>query len=230
MDHEKIAALVPALNEEKTLGSLIPEIQRWLPHVIVVDDGSTDQTAEVSKKNGAHVIVHPKNLGKGMALRSGFQYLLEKDFEGCVILDGDGQHSPQDLPSFITAVQDPKVGVVVGNRMGETATMPFVRRLTNRFMSFALSRLLQEEIPDTQCGFKFVRSDLLRVLELKASKYEIESEVLIEAKRRGFRIVSVPVHTIYGDQKSSIHPLRDTYLFLRLLYARRRHLRYEKRS
>jgi len=230
MNGPKIVALIPAFNEAKTLGSLIPEIQRWLPDVIVVDDGSTDQTSEIAKKNGAHVIAHPKNFGKGMALRSGFRTLLEKGYDGCVIVDGDGQHSPQDLPSFLNAAKDPQVGVIVGNRMRETSSMPFIRRLTNRFMSFVLSRLLQSDIPDTQCGFKFIRSDLLRVLELKASKYEIESEVLIEAKRHGFRIVSVPIRTIYKDEKSSIQPLRDTCLFLRLLTVRRKDLRHEKKE
>ena len=230
MNDLKIVALIPALNEAKTLGSLILEIQRWLPDVIVVDDGSTDQTSEISIESGAHVISHSKNCGKGMALRSGFLYLLEKGYGGCVVIDGDGQHSPQDLPVFLNAAKDPQVGVIVGNRMGETSSMPFIRRLTNRLMSFILSRLLQEEIPDTQCGFKFIRSDLLRVLDLKASKYEIESEMLIEAKRHGFRIVSVPVRTIYRDWKSSIQPLRDTYLFLKLLTVRRKDLRHEKKG
>ena len=217
MNHRKIAVLIPALNEAKNLGSLISEIQKQTPDVIVVDDGSTDGTAEVSKGAGAHLLRHPTNFGKGMALRTGFQYLLEKGYEGCLILDGDGQHSPQDIPSFLRESLVPEVGVVIGNRMQETATMPLIRIWTNRLMSLIVSKLLKEDIPDSQCGFRYIRSEVLRVSDLSASRYDIDSEILIEAKRHGFRIVSVPIQTIYRDQKSGIRPLRDTYFFLKLL-------------
>ncbi len=222
---QKVVALIPAFNEGKNLTLLIPEIQRWVKDVIVVDDGSTDDTAEVARKNGALLLHHPKNRGKGAALRTGFHYLLAKGYEGCVILDGDGQHSPQDIPSFLKSGSDPKVGVVLGNRMQETSTMPALRRFTNTFMSSLLSKFLKEEMPDTQCGFRYIRADLLRNLDLHASRYDIDSEILIEAKRHGFRIASVPVQTIYRSEKSGIHPLRDTYFFLRLLFKKRKSFR-----
>ena len=222
---KKIAALVPALNESKNLASLIPAIQKWVRDVIVIDDGSTDDTAEVARRAGASVLHHPNNRGKGASLRTGFHYVLDKGYEGCLILDGDGQHSPEDIPAFLEHTSDPTVGVLIGNRMEETLTMPRLRRWTNAFMSFLLSCFLHENIPDTQCGFRYIRTEVLRVSHLKTSRYAIDSEILIEARSHGFRILSVPVRTIYRNQKSGIRPLRDTYFFLKLLFEKRKSLR-----
>lgn len=221
MNPKRIAALIPALNEGEHLKELIPQVKKYIPDVIVVDDGSSDNTSEVAIQAGAHLLRHPKNRGKGEALRTGFHYLLGHGFEGCLILDGDGQHHPEDIPSFLSFVDHPEVGVVVGDRMGEPLPMPFVRRWTNRLMSFILSKLLGEKIPDTQCGFRYFQVELLRRADFMSSRYAIESELLIEAKRHGFKIRSVPVRTIYKDQKSGIRPIRDTYYFLRLLFRKR---------
>ena len=221
----KVVALIPAYNESKNLSSLIPAVQKWIRDVVVIDDGSTDPTAEVARSAGASVLHHPENRGKGAALQTGFRYLSDKGYEGCLILDGDGQHSPEDIPVFLESRADPRIGVVIGNRMQETSTMPRLRRWTNAFMSFVLSRFLREEIPDTQCGFRYIRAELLRLSDLNASRYAIDSEILIEAKRHGFRIKSVPVRTIYRDQKSGIRPLRDTYFFLKLLLEKRKSFR-----
>ena len=229
MDLQSVAVVIPALNEAKNLSTLIPQVQKWVRNVIVVDDGSTDDTAEVSRNLGAQLLSHPENRGKGAALRTGFQYLLEKGYEGCIVLDGDGQHSPEDIPSFLKAASDPHIGLVVGNRMHETTTMPFLRRWTNRLMSFLLSSFLHEEIPDTQCGFRYIRSDLLRAVDLDAYRYDIDSELLIEARRLGFGILSIPVQTIYRDHKSGIRPLRDTFFFLKLLFKKRNTFRHERR-
>ncbi len=220
--------LVPAFNESKSLGSLIPEIRRYLPEVLVIDDGSTDESARVAARAGASVLRHSKNSGKGAALQTGFQYVLEKGYEGCLVIDGDGQHSPKDIPLFLKAAEETSAAMVIGNRMGDVRYMPIVRRLTNRLMSSVLSYLLKENIPDTQCGYRYIRSNLLKTIELQSLRYDIESELSIEARRNGFHITSVPIQTIYSNEKSGIHPFRDTLRFLKLLYVKRDCFRHGK--
>ena len=107
--------------------------------------------------------------------------------------------------------------MIIGNRMSDARNMPFVRILTNRLMSWFLSLVTRQNIPDTQCGFRLVKRELLEKVNLVTSKYEMESEMLIKASRRGFKIKSVLVKTIYGDQKSQINPLVDTFRFVRLM-------------
>ena len=161
----KIIALIPGFNVAGQIGPLIRQIRAYVPEVVVVDDGSTDATGEEAKQAGATVLRHPKNLGKGKALKSGFHYVLKQRGDGCLILDGDGQHSPEDIPTFLRAASG-GADVILGNRMERTEQMPLIRRWTNRFMSYLISRLLSEKIPDSQCGFRFIRSEVLSKLNL----------------------------------------------------------------
>ena len=212
----KIIALIPGFNVAGLIGPLVRQVRPYVPEVVVVDDGSRDGTGEEAKRSGATVLRHPKNLGKGKALQTGFQYVLKQETEGCLILDGDGQHSPEDIPTFLKAASD-GADIILGKRMERPEQMPFIRRWTNRFMSYLISKLLGEDIPDSQCGFRFIRFEVLSKLNLEASKFEIDSEILIEAHRRHFRIVSVPIQTLYHGEKSSIRPLRDTWRFVRFI-------------
>jgi len=217
----QIIVLIPAYNEEKHLRKLLTEIQEHITDIVVINDGSHDRTCEIAEQSGVHLLQHPKNLGKGVALRTGFQYILEKEYDGCVVLDGDAQHSPQDLPTFLKVAQDPRVGVVIGNRMDDATSMPLIRRWTNWIMSSILSKCIGQSVPDTQCGYRYIRSDVLKVIDLSSKRYAIDSEILIEANRHGFQITSVPIRTIYRNQKSGIQPFRDTYYFFKLLFEKR---------
>ena len=132
-------------------------------------------------------------------------------------MDGDGQHSTDDIKLFIQKAESSNCGIVIGNRMTMTKEMPAVRIMTNRFMSWSISLIIKQDVADTQCGFRLVKKEVLQKINLTTSKYETESEVLIKAARLGFKIESIPVKTIYSGQKSQINPFVDTLRFLRYM-------------
>lgn len=213
----KIYALIPSYNAQKTIAAVITTIKKMNIPVIVVDDGSCDDTEGAAKLAGAIVLKHRKNEGKGAALRNGFNYLTSNtDFDAVITLDSDGQHDPASIPDFLNkASQDEKIGVVVGNRMHNTADMPWIRIITNRFMSWAISRVCRQKIADTQCGYRLVKRPVLQNIKLLTSNFEIESETLIRASRLGYRIESVPIQSIYSKKVSSkINPFIDTLRFI----------------
>ena len=213
----KIYAVIPSYNAQNTIVAIIEKLKQIDITPIVVDDGSKDNTEEVSRQAGAIVLRHRKNEGKGVALRNGFRYILAAvDCDAVVTLDSDGQHDPDAIPQFIEkAYSDECIGVVVGNRMERAEGMPLIRVLTNKFMSWAISQICKEYIPDTQCGFRLVKRAVLKNIKLMTSNFEIESETLIRARRLGYSIASIPIKTIYSKRISSkINPFIDTLRFL----------------
>ncbi|HZE58677.1 MAG TPA: glycosyltransferase family 2 protein, partial [Chthoniobacterales bacterium] len=141
-----------------------------------------------------------------------------------VILDGDGQHLPEEIDLFLATASTSGAKVLVGTRMNDVRDMPFVRRVVNRYMSRKISRVCGQEIPDTQCGFRMVHRDIIPDLLGGTERFDYETEMLILASRAGCRIASVPISTVYSDEVSSIHPVRDTLRFFKLMR------RYKKRS
>ncbi|MGA2774805.1 MAG: glycosyltransferase family 2 protein [Candidatus Omnitrophota bacterium] len=214
----KACVVIPAYNEEKTISALIDKIRKQGLDVVIIDDGSTDNTAKIAQDKGAVLIHNEKNQGKGAALIKGFNYVLDKGFDAVICMDGDGQHLPEDIPSFIQAAENSSSGLFVGNRMTNLKGMPFVRMLTNRFMSWLISLVAKQKIYDTQCGFRLIKSDVLKKVSLKASKFEIESELLIQASRFGFKIESLPIKTVYAGEKSQINPFLDTLRFINFIF------------
>lgn len=216
----KICAIIPTYNEAKAIGDLVKKIKQLGYNILVIDDGSHDRTADIAKNAGAEVIVNPANCGKGFSLRQGFQYALNNNFEAVAIMDGDGQHDPDDLRYFLEKAKENNSGIIIGNRMLNPKNMPLIRRLTNRLMSWVVSCLSGQKIPDSQCGFRLIKSEVLRNIKLFSCRYEIESEMLIAAGKAGYKIVSIPVKSIYQDELSYINPLIDTIRFLRLILKR----------
>ena len=214
---EKVAALIPAYREAAHIAEVVRRVRAQLAHVLVVDDGSPDDTAERARQAGAEVIVHAQNAGKGAAIKTGFKVLLERGFDYVLILDGDGQHLPEEIERFLSAASTTPCGMLVGNRMHKTDGMPLVRLLTNRYMSCLISWLCRQPIPDTQCGFRMIHRDVIPSLYCESNAYDYETEMLFIASQKGHRIGNVPVTTVYGSETSKIHPLRDGLRFARLM-------------
>ena len=214
---ETTCVLIPLYNESRTIAGIIEALKkRGLP-VYVIDDGSTDDTGVIAKRAGAVVLTHERNKGKGASLREGFRHILKDGYESVIVMDGDGQHHHEDLDNFFRKVGETKADIIIGNRMLDTSKMPVTRFLTNKFMSYLISKLTGQYIPDTQCGFRMIQRHVLERVHLVSSNYETESELLFRAAKKNFRIESVAIRTIYGDETSQIHPVRDTWRFVLLL-------------
>ena len=208
-----ICILIPVYNEFKEIGRLVESLKKKGLPVVVIDDGSTDDSGGIAKQKGAVVIGHDQNQGKGRSLQDGFQYVLKNNYDGVITIDGDGQHDINDIDQFISKAKEHPLSVITGTRMDDPKGMPFVRFVTNRMMSWMISALCKQKIPDTQCGFRLISRDVLKELKLTSSDFEIETEVLIKASKKGFKIYSVPIKTIYRDEASKINPLIDTFRF-----------------
>ncbi|EDY17689.1 glycosyl transferase family 2 [Chthoniobacter flavus Ellin428] len=227
IDRTNVAALIPCYFEAKRIREVAARVKQQLDQVLVVDDGSTDGTEAEARAAGVEVIRHSVNQGKGAAIKTGFRALAERPgIEYALVLDGDGQHAPDEIPRFLTAANETQAPMLVGNRMSDTRTMPFVRKVTNRFMSSQISKVCGQCVPDTQCGFRMIHRDLLQAMvEIATTKFDYETEQLVVASRRGCQIAAVPISTIYGDEKSKIHPLRDSVRFYEMMQRFKREAR-----
>ena len=227
------AAVIPAYQDERHIGDIARRTRERLDHVLVVDDGSTDQTAERARKAGAEVVVHSENRGKGEAIKTGLAHWFaapnrsaegpDRQIKWAILLDSDGQHLPEEIDRFLLAAASAtRPSFFVGNRMNDVTGMPFIRRVVNRHISKSISRVCGQQIPDTQCGFRMVDRQLAPHLHGGGHRFDYETEVLIIASRTGYQIESVPITTVYTDQVSKIHPVRDAIRFFKLM------LRYRK--
>jgi glycosyltransferase involved in cell wall biosynthesis len=209
--------ILPAYQEEKRIGAVVRSVLPLCPDVVVVDDGSADATAKEAGKAGATVLRHAVNQGKGVALNTGFAYAREHAFEFVITMDADGQHDPADIPAFVEAYRTTGAPVLVGNRMDRTGPMPFVRKLTNLYTSWVISRRIGQRVPDTQCGYRLYRCSEIPPFSGEFPRFAAESEVLLQLGERGLKIGAVPIRVIYADEKSKISPLKDTIRFFAML-------------
>ena len=217
------AAVIPAYQDEKHIGDIVRRTRERLDHVLVIDDGSSDQTAQRAREAGAEVVVHDQNRGKGEAIKTGLGQGIGREVAWVILLDSDGQHLPEEIDRFLSAAASvTRPTFFIGNRMNDVARMPFIRRVVNRCMSSQISRVCGQRIPDTQCGFRMVHRQMVPELLGGGHRFDYETEVLIIASRKGYRIESVPITTVYTDQVSKIHPLRDAIRFLKLMWRYRK--------
>jgi glycosyltransferase involved in cell wall biosynthesis len=221
---DKICILIPAFNAQETLGSVLRKMEPLHLDTLVINDGSSDETKKVVLENGVGLLEHPFNLGKGAALRTGFQYILQRGYQIVITLDADGQHDPSEIPSLLKIFQTVQPDILIASRAAEFGKMTFLRRFWNRLGVKAVARLCHSDITDSQSGFRLIRADVLKKIDLVTSRFETELELLIKACKKGFSVLSVPINTqqIDGTGSSHFRPVVDTWivckLFLRSLF------------
>lgn len=214
---KKTFAVVPAFNAGAEIVDVVRGASRHLSpeRVLVVNDGSEDGQPERLKQSGVWVVDHDLNRGKGAALNTGFKEVLDRGAEGVLTLDADGQHDPDWIPGFLDSAGD--ADIVLGSRMKDPGTMPWLRVTVNRFTSSVVSALAGQRITDSQSGFRWISARVLRAVPMESERFDAESELLIKAARLGFRITEIPMPALYGEELSKVHPFRDTLRFFRLV-------------
>jgi glycosyltransferase involved in cell wall biosynthesis len=213
-----VLVVIPAHDEAQRIGPVVEAARRRLP-VLVVDDGSADDTARVAEGAGAQVVRQTPNQGKGAALRTGFRWALEREYQAVVTLDGDGQHDPAELPTMLVehhrlsaAGEAPEL--IVGRR--DFAGMPPVRRLANSLGTLVLSAALGRWIPDNQSGYRLVGRRLMEaMLHSGDDGFAFEVEMIAVCLREGWPMAWLPIRTIYAGEASHIRPGRHLAEFLR---------------
>jgi glycosyltransferase involved in cell wall biosynthesis len=214
------AVIIPALNAAQTLGQLLAGLKPFVgtESIVVVDDGSSDDTAAIARAAGAVVLSHGVNRGKGAALRTGFQYVLSSSSHDSVVtMDADLQHDPKDVPKFLSAWRLGDSDLILGYRSKLGGGMPVHRILSNTITSALVSARTGVRIRDSQTGFRLIARSVLSSIEVQADGYEAETEILIKAARKGFRIGGVPIATIYRGAPSHMTHWKTTKRFLQVL-------------
>ncbi len=216
----KYEILIPAYNSAASIGKLLEEahlLKNPPQNIMVVDDGSTDATAAIARNGNAFVLRNERNRGKGFSLRTGFEYFLKNSSCSYLLcLDADLQHPISSIPDFLLAVERDSSSIIIGSRSMKWDEMPFLRVLSNRTTSALLSMLTKQKIKDSQCGFRLIHRRVLQAIKLKENGFQLESEFIIEAAKKGFPISFVQIPTIYNQEESNINHLGDTFRFIRL--------------
>jgi glycosyltransferase involved in cell wall biosynthesis len=215
----RILAIIPAYNEATRIKPVITTAAGFFP-VLVVDDGSADETASVARAAGAEVLVQEPNQGKGAALKAGFEYALAQDFEAVITLDADGQHDPAEIPLFIETYTASAPDLVIGKRNFDG--MPPLRRVANTLGQATFSWAIGQNVPDNQSGYRLLSRRLMAGLgEGVEQGFEFELEMIVTCIRLGYRLESVPIRTIYAGETSHINNRHHLTNFLRVTWQTR---------
>jgi glycosyltransferase involved in cell wall biosynthesis len=216
---DQTAIVIPAYNAASHLRKVIERCGTMMPRyrIIVVDDGSSDDTFDIAHEEGVTTIKHQENWGKGKALSTGIHKANEMGAAYAFTIDADGQHDPKEIPKFLDHLQRSGADIIIGNRMSNVRDMPWLRVKTNRFTSWIVSLKAGQKIPDSQSGYRMIKTSLFVKIHMETTRYEAESELLIKASKLGARIEAVPIETIYGEEVSAINPVMDTLRFFRLV-------------
>lgn len=218
-----IVGIIPAYNEAARIGEVVRGARKHLP-VLVVDDGSSDETAARAEATGATVLRQVPNQGKGAALRAGFRQALEEGHAAVITLDADGQHDPAEIPAFLRAYAETGADLIIGAR--DFSQMPLARRLANAAGRRLFSWALGQPIRDNQSGYRLVSRRLMEaVLDSGEQGFEFEVEMITVCVMRAYALGWVPIRTIYAGEGSHIRPVPHTLNFLRVVWQTRRRVR-----
>ena len=200
-----ILAVIPCYNEEAAIGSVVLKAKRHVNKVLVVDDGSKDDTAKIAKEAGATVISHKRNRGKSVGIKTGFKYALANDFDYVVTIDGDGQHNPDEIPTVLGNIQNNGYDLSIGFRSGNATEMPKWRRVGKRVLDYATSFGNGGFVTDSQCGFRAFNKKAVNglVTRLNGEAFNVESEQLIKANELGLKVVNTHVGCKYKNLDTS---------------------------
>lgn len=217
---ENTLILIPAYNESERLRPVVEAALGYGP-VLVVDDGSTDDTVQIAKAAGAEVLLQSPNQGKGAALRAGFRWALEREYEAVITLDADGQHDTDEIPLFLKSSAEGQGDLIIGAR--DFSQMPFARRLANTSGTWLFSWALGQRVQDNQSGYRLVSRRLMEYVLLSNEEgFEFEVEMIVDCARGDFKMDWVGIRTIYAGESSHIQPWKHTVKFLNLVIRTRR--------
>jgi len=217
----RVAAVIPAFNAATTLEPVVRGAREQLDTVVVVDDGSSDATADVAARAGATVLKHEVNRGKGAALKTAFKWACSQQLDGIITLDADGQHLPREIPKFLACHGETQADLIIGGRSHLFGQMLPRRRIANRFSAWTIAMASGTNVTDSQSGYRFYSTRLLRAVDLKSDGFAMESEVIVRAGRGGFHVITTPIDLGFVDGQSTSHykPMKDT-MTIALVVAR----------
>jgi glycosyltransferase involved in cell wall biosynthesis len=221
VNEQSIVILVPAFNAGGSLPILLKALDQHVDRaqVVIVDDGSREETAAVLADSGVTVLRHERNRGKGAALRTGFEYLKgRRGWEGLVTMDADLQHLPEDLPRFVERWKHGGADIVLGTRTRLGKGMPVHRVLSNTVTSFLVSARCGALVRDSQCGYRLLSRRVVEHVRFDSDGYEAETEILVRALLMGFKADAVPIRTVYGNERSHMRPWQTTKRFVAVLF------------
>lgn len=226
---KKICVVIPAFNNEATVSHVVRKAKHEVDHVMVFDDGSTDNTAVMAEKAGAYVIRLSKNTGKGNVLRVAFRYALKNHFDAIITLDADLQHDPSEIPKFINYYAKHHPKIIIGNRLLGKNMIPRIRYGPNKIGTILFSWLIHQTVEDSQCGFRLYNHHVMENIRILNPGFEAETDILLRAGKRGYKIGFVPIKPIYfanRKHRSYYRPITDTFrisiIFLMNLFWKNR--------
>jgi glycosyltransferase involved in cell wall biosynthesis len=216
----KLGIIIPAYNAENFIVSVIEQIKHYFDgDIIIVNDGSTDDTLKKLNQSDVIVLSHNENRGKGAALKTGFAKALKIGCEAVFTIDADGQHDPRFIPDFIAAIQQSDFDIIIGSRMHQLSAMPIHRIFSNKVTSGLISLRIGQRIMDSQSGYRLIKTNVIRKISLTTNHYDTESELLIKSGIAGYRIGYVNIQTIYNNEPSSMRIFTDTRRFVKLFWS-----------